>query len=381
MRITEVEVLTVPDRGDAMMLVVVDTDEGLHGLGEVGIRTRQEAVRGALSHLRNVVVGQDPTRIEHLWQLMSRSGFFPSDRLLGAAVSAVDLALWDILGKALGVPVYRLLGGRVRDWVPCYAHVAGEDGPVADFVENCRRLVDEGWRYLRFSLPTPDSPLLEPRESVRAAVQRCYAAREAVGNDVELLLDVHTRLDPPDAVWLCQALEDATPFFVEDPLRAESPQAYRQLRARTRVPLAAGEQYGSKWEFRTLLDEDLVDFVRPDLGIVGGITEARKLAGWAEGHYVRLATHNPLGPVMTAACTHFNTACASFGVQEQYDHGPRPDLDDVFSMRPEVTGGRAVAAEVPGLGVDIARDVARELSARSLERPHLSRSDGSFTNW
>jgi L-alanine-DL-glutamate epimerase-like enolase superfamily enzyme len=381
MRITEVEVLTVPDRGDAMMLVVVDTDEGLHGLGEVGIRTRQEAVRGALSHLRNVVVGQDPTRIEHLWQLMSRSGFFPSDRLLGAAVSAVDLALWDILGKALGVPVYRLLGGRVRDWVPCYAHVAGEDGPVADFVENCRRLVDEGWRYLRFSLPTPDSPLLEPRESVRAAVQRCYAAREAVGNDVELLLDVHTRLDPPDAVWLCQALEDATPFFVEDPLRAESPQAYRQLRARTRVPLAAGEQYGSKWEFRTLLDEDLVDFVRPDLGIVGGITEARKLAGWAEGHYVRLATHNPLGPVMTAACTHFNTACASFGVQEQYDHGPRPDLDDVFSMRPEVTGGRAVAAEVPGLGVDIARDVARELSARSLERPHLSRRDGSFTNW
>jgi len=381
MTITDVEVLTIPDRGDSMMLVVVETDEGLYGLGEVGIRTRQEAVRGALLHLRDVVVGEDATRIEHLWQLMSRSGFFPTERLLGAAVSAIDLALWDLQGKALGVPVYRLLGGKVRDWVPCYAHVPGEDGPLEDFLDSCRTLVQEGWRHLRFALPTPDSPVLEPRQSIRAAVQRCYAAREAVGDDVELLLDVHTRLDPPDAVRLCQELEDATLFFVEDPLRIESPEAYRQLRARTRVPLAAGEQLGSKWAFRPLLDEDLVDFVRPDLGIVGGITEARKLAGWAEGHYVRLATHNPLGPVMTAACTHFNTACASFGIQEQYDHGPRPDLDGVFTARPEVTGGRAVAAEEPGLGVDIDRDVARELTARALERPHLTRRDGSFTNW
>jgi len=164
-------------------------------------------------------------------------------------------------------------------------------------------------------------------------------------------------------------------------LRAESPQAYRQLRARTRVPLAAGEQFGSKWEFRTLIDEDLVDFVRPDLGIIGGITEARKLAGWAEGHYIRTATHNPLGPVMTAASTHFNTACAAFGIQEQHDHGPRPDLDDVFTLRPVVTAGRAVAPDAPGLGVDVDRAAARSLTARALERPHLRRPDGSFTNW
>jgi len=124
-----------------------------------------------------------------------------------------------------------------------------------------------------------------------------------------------------------------------------------------------------------------VDFVRPDLGIVGGITEARKLAGWAEAHYVRLATHNPLGPVMTATCTQFNLACTAFGIQEQYDHGPRPDLDDVFLALPVVTGGRAVASDAPGLGVDIALDVARELTAHALERPHLQRPDGSVTNW
>ncbi len=381
MKITGVEVLTIPDRGDSMMLVLVDTDAGVYGLGEVGIRTRQEAVRGALAHLREFLIGQDATRIEHLWQVMSRSGFFPADRFLASAVAAVDVALWDIQGKALGVPVYRLIGGKVRDWVPCYAHVPGEDGPLEDFVRACRTLVAEGWRHLRFAVPTPDSPVVEPRRSVRAAVQRFQAARNAVGDEVELIIDVHTRLDPPDAVLLCRELEDARPFFVEDPLRAESPQGYRQLRARTRVPLAAGEQFGTKWEFRTLIDEDLVDFVRPDLGIVGGITEARKLAGWAEGHFIRTATHNPLGPVMTAASTHFNTACANFGIQEQYDHGPRPDLDDVFTLRVSVTAGRAVASDAPGLGVDIDREAARERHVRALERPHLRRPDGSFTNW
>jgi L-alanine-DL-glutamate epimerase-like enolase superfamily enzyme len=381
MRITGVEVLTIPDRGDSMMLVLVDTDAGVSGLGEVGIRTRQEAVRGAVAHLTDVLVGQDATRIEHLWQLMSRSGFFPADRLLSAAVAAVDVALWDIQGKALGVPVYRLLGGKVREWVPCYAHIPSEDGPLDVFVAACQDLVAQGWRHLRFSAPTPHSPVVEPRQSVRVALERFQALRDAVGDDVELIIDVHTRLDPPDAVLLCRELEGARPFFVEDPLRAESPQAYRQLRARTAVPLAAGEQFGSKWEFRTLIDEDLVDFVRPDLGIVGGITEARKLAGWAEGHYIRTATHNPLGPVMTAVCTHFNLACPNFGIQEQYDHGPRPDLDEVFTLRPTATGGRALASDAPGLGVEIDRHAARHLHARALERPHLHRPDGSFTNW
>jgi L-alanine-DL-glutamate epimerase-like enolase superfamily enzyme len=381
MRITGLEVLTVPDGADSMMLVVVDTDEGLHGLGEVGIRTRQEAARGALAHLRAILVGQDATRIEHLWQLMSRSGFFPADRFLSSAISAVDVALWDIAGKALGVPVHRLLGGKVRDWVPCYAHVPGEDGPLDAFVAACRELAGQGWRHLRFAVPTPGAPVVEPRGSVRAAIERFHAARDAVGDDVEIIIDVHTRLDPPDALLLCHELEDARPFFVEDPLRAESPEAYRQLRARSRVPLAAGEQFGGKWEFRTLIDEDLIDFVRPDLGIVGGITEARKLAGWAEGHYIRTATHNPLGPVMTAASTHFNAACTAFGIQEQYEHGPRPDLDEVFTTRPVVTGGRAPVPESPGLGVDIDRAAARALTARALERPHLRRPDGSFTNW
>src|SRR4029450_12899165 len=150
----------------------------------------------------------------------------------------------------------------------------GEDGPLDVFLAACKDLVDQGWRHLRFSVPTPHSPVMEPRQSVRVALERFHAARDAVGDDVELIIDVHTRLDPPDALLLCRELEDARPFFVEDPLRAESPHAYRQLRARTRVPLAAGEQFGSKWEFRTLLDEDLVDFLRADLGMLCGTTQS-----------------------------------------------------------------------------------------------------------
>ena len=180
------------------------------------------------------------------------------------------------------------------------------------------------------------------------ALELFSAARDAVGDDIELLVDVHTRLDPPDALLLCRELEDARPFFVEDPLRAESPESYRRLRAGTAVPLAAGEQFGTKWEFRTLIDEDLIDFVRLDLGIVGGITEARKIAGWAEAHFIRTATHNPLGPVMTAACTHFNAACAAFGIQEQYDHGPRPDLDRVFTTAPRSRAGGRPPPRSPG---------------------------------
>src|SRR3954447_3328834 len=216
MKITGVEVFTIPDRGDSMMLVAVDTDADIYGLGEVGIRTRQEAARGALRHLGDLLLGQDATRIEHLWQLMSRSGFFPADRFLSSAVAAVDVALWDIAGKALGVPVHRLLGGKVRDWVPCYAHVPGEDGPLDDFVASCRELAAAGWGHLRSAVPTPASPVVEPRQSVLATLERFHAARDAVGNEVELIVGVPPRLAPPAALLLCRERKAPRPSFVKN---------------------------------------------------------------------------------------------------------------------------------------------------------------------
>ncbi len=380
MKITGWEVLTLPDRGDSMMLVAIDTDEGIHGLGEVGIRSRQRAVAGGLEHLGALIVGEDPNRVEHLWQVMSRSGFYPADRILSAAIAAIDVALWDIRGKALGVPVHQLLGGPVREYVPCYVHLGDDMADRPRFLDRCRSLVAAGWRHLRFSVPHDEGGVLDDRRSMRAAIELFFQVREVVGDEIELILDVHTRLDPAEAVTLCREIEPARPYFVEDPIRAEQPDAYRMLRARTGVPLAAGEQFGSKWEFARLVEADLIDYARIDLAIAGGITEAKKIAAACETHYVKLATHNPLGPVTAASSLHLNLACPNVGVQE---HQAEPDqvLADLFTVRPTVVPGRVVRSDLPGLGVDIDREAARQYQAKARELPQLHRPDGSFTNW
>ena len=380
MKITGLEVLTLPDHGDSMMLVVVDTDEGIHGLGEVGIRSRQRAVAGGLEHLAELIVGEDPRRIEHLWQVMFRRGFFPADRFLAAAIAAVDVALWDIRGKALGVPVHELLGGRVRDHVPAYVHVGDGYHDREWFLDRCRELVAEGWRHLRFASPHDADDTLDARRCLRDSVELFHRVRGAVGDEVELILDVHTRLDPPEALTLCREIEAARPYFVEDPLRCENPDSYRMLRARTGVPLAAGEQYGSKWEFRTLIEGDLIDYARVDIGVAAGLTEAKKIAAMAETHHIKLATHNPLGPVTAASSLQLNLACPNVAIQE-HQTDPDPEIAALFTARPTIVPGRVEMSELPGIGVDIDREAARRYQATAAERPHLRAADGAFTNW
>ncbi|MGW0940526.1 mandelate racemase/muconate lactonizing enzyme family protein [Streptomyces sp. NPDC002666] len=380
MKITGLEVLTLPDHGDSMMLVVVDTDEGIHGLGEVGIRSRQRAVAGGLEHLAELIVGEDPRRIEHLWQVMFRRGFFPADRFLGAAIAAVDVALWDIRGKALGVPVHELLGGRVRDHVPAYVHVGDGYHDRERFLDRCRELTAEGWRHLRFASPHDTDGTLDARRCLRDSVELFHQVRDTVGHEVELILDVHTRLDPPEALTLCREIEAARPYFVEDPLRCENPDSYRMLRARTGVPLAAGEQYGSKWEFRTLIEDDLIDYARVDIGVAAGLTEAKKIAAMAETHHIKLATHNPLGPVTAASSLQLNLACPNVAIQE-HQTDPDPEIAALFTARPTIVPGRVEVSELPGIGVDIDREAARRYQATAAERPHLRASDGAFTNW
>ncbi|MET9340039.1 mandelate racemase/muconate lactonizing enzyme family protein [Nonomuraea sp. NPDC003804] len=378
MKITGWEVLTLPEHGDSMMLLVVDTDEGVHGIGEVGIRSRQKAVSGAIEHLGELLLGEDPARIEHLWQVMFRRGFFPADRIVSSAIAAIDVALWDIRGKTLGVPVYELFGGRVRDHVPAYAHLGDDYHDLEAFLDRARALVGEGWRHLRFAVPHDRDGTLDQRASMRWGIELFHAVRQAVGDDVELILDVHTRLDLPEAVTLCREIEAARPYFVEDPLRCEGLEAYRSLRSRTAVPLAAGEQFASKWEFQRLVEQDLVDYARVDVAVAAGLTEARKIAAMCETHYVKLATHNPLGPVTAASSLHLNLAAPYVGVQE---HQAQPELADIFTARPQVRGGRLDVPDLPGLGVDIDRVQARKYQAVAAERPHLRTRDGAFTNW
>ena len=377
MKITNVEAFPVWGGFRNYLFVVVDTDEGICGVGEAGLTGREQAVMGAIGHFKPLLIGQDPARIEHIWQTLTRGGFFPAQRILTSAISAIDIALWDIKGKALGVPIYDLLGGRVRDRVVCYPHNGGATVPA--LVESCLRSVEEGWKFVRWGLPEEDG-ILEPRRAVRKAIQEFQAVREAVGEEIEITFDVHTRLDLPDALTLCREVEAFHPFFMEDPLRSENPDSFKTLRPRTSAPLAAGEQFSSKWEFRQLIEEEWIDYARVDLCIVGGFTEARKIAGWCETHYIKLAVHNPLGPVSSAACLQLNLAVPNFGVQEQ-PRKPGGALADVVPVQPEWKDGYLLPSHRPGLGIEFDREAARAHPFQMAELPHLRREDGSFTNW
>ncbi|MGH2457876.1 MAG: mandelate racemase/muconate lactonizing enzyme family protein [Chloroflexota bacterium] len=379
MKITNVEAFPVWGGGRNFFFVAVDTDEGISGIGEAGITGRELASAAVVEHFKPILVGQDPTRIEHLWQVMFRGGFFPAGRIAAGVLSAIDIALWDIRGKALGVPIYELLGGLVRDRVVCYPHNVGHHMEIDSLVESCLRTREEGWKFVRWGLPQ-DGSVLEPTPSIRASLRQMEAVRKAVGDDVEICFDVHTRLDPADTIQFCRAAEQFRPFFIEDPVRSENQSTLRLVRQQTAVPLAAGEQFGNKWEFRELVENDLIDYARIDLCIVGGITEAKKIAGWCEAHYIKLALHNPLGPISSAACLQLNLATSNFGVQEQPGRTGTV-LTDVVPVQPEWRDGYLLPPGRPGLGVEFDRDAARKHPYQQRDLPNLHRLDGSFTNW
>ncbi len=376
MKITAVRAYPVSE-WRTFLFIVVETDEGITGLGEAGLTGQERAMMGALDSLREMIVGEDPFRIEHLWQLMFRGAFFPAQRVMSSAIAGIDMALWDIKGKALGVPVYELLGGRVRDTVVCYPHCSGET--TAALVEDAQARVAEGWRFVRWGVSS-EGDVIEPRRAARRAIEQFDALRSALGDEVELCIDVHTRLDPSDAVTLCREAEPYRPYFVEDPLRAENYELYRMLRSRTGVPIAAGEHYSSKWEFRQVIEEDLIDYARIDLAICAGLTEARKIAGWCETHSIRLAVHNPIGPVSTSACLHLNLATPNFGVQE-LPRRPNESLADLVLHQPEWKEGSLLPPERPGLGIELDATVLEKYPYEPKALARLTREDGSFTNW
>ncbi len=377
MKITDIKVYLAKE-WRTFCFVVIETDEGISGLGESGMTGRELAVKGAIEHFKPLLIGQDPFRSEHIWQLLFRGGFFPAQRILTSAIAAIDIALWDIKGKALGVPVYDLLGGRVRDRVLTYNHNTGDT--IAELVERCQQSVAEGWKVLRWGFAHLPGDLLEPRPAVRRTIQECAAIRAALGDEVEIALDVHTRINPADAIWLCQELEAFRPYFVEDPLRVENAGAYRNLRARTTVPLAAGEQYNSKWEFRQVIEEELIDYARVDLCICGGLTEAKKIAAACETHYIDLAVHNPIGPVATSAFLHLSLSVPNFAVQE-LPRRPGESLPDLILNQPEWRDGYLLPPSAPGLGITLNPEALAKYPFEMSELKHLRRADGSVTNW
>jgi len=379
MRITDVTCFPVWGGFRNFLFVVIDTDEGISGVGESGLTGRELAVTGTIEHFKPLLIGQDPFRIEHLWQTLSRGGFFPAEGAVAAALSAIDIALWDIKGKALNVPVYELLGGLVRDKVIAYPHNGSHDPSTSALVESCLETCEAGWKFVRFGLPS-EGDVHEPRVAMKTAIEQFAAVRDAVGDEIKITFDIHTRLDQRDSVYLCNELEQFRPFFIEDPVRAESMQALLAVRAGTNVPIAAGEQFTSKWQFRQIIEEDLIDFARIDLCLAGGFTESRKIAGWCETHYIPVAVHNPLGPVSSAACLQLNLATSNFAVQEQ-PRMPGTMLTDVVPVQIPWENGYLLPPDRPGLGIEFDREAALAHPFQLTEIPHLHRLDGSFTNW
>ena len=377
MKITKIKSF-VPASGH--FFVKVETDAGIYGLGEGGLRRRGLALAEVVRSFEPFLIGADPFQTEHLWQVMFRGAFFPGGVVQAAAVSAVDIALWDIKGKALNVPVYELLGGRTRDKVVCYPHNGG--GSLDALVESCRKTHAAGWKFVRWGLADDAATgTFEPRRAMQHGVEQVRAVRDALGDRVEILVDVHTRLDPADSLDFCNRVAPYNPFFIEDPLRSENPASLRRLRQQTSVPLAVGEQFDSKWTFREVIEEDLMDYCRVDLCIAGGLTEARKIAGWCETHYIQLAPHNPLGPVSTAACLHLCLASSLVGVQE-LPQAPMSSLVDEFPVQVPFAAGYLLPPQTPGLGIEFNEAALASASTQDYGPPTgYQRDDGSYTNW
>jgi len=374
MKIVEVKVFPVGQ----FVYVKILTDQGLYGVGEASLSGRSLAVVQTLEHLQPLLIDQDATRIEHIWQDIFRGTFWRGGPVLQSALAGIDIALWDLAGKALGVPTYRLLGGAARDQVLVYRHVGGRT--PEELVENSQRLLDEGWRVLRIS--PIDSTVVDhfnPKIAVLRGAEHMAALRQAVGDEVEIIFEVHTRLTPTRAIELCNALEPCRPFFVEDPIRSENPASFATLRAHTSVPIGTGEQLSTKWAFRELIEQELVDYLRVDICHTGGITEGRKIAALAEIHYQELACHYTASPVSTAAMLHLNLSIPNCAVQEFAPTGGW--MDEVIQHDWKTEDGFLLRSDAPGLGIDLNEEAALAHPHVPGEPPHWRREDGSVQDW
>ena len=365
------------------LIVKVETDEGVYGWGESGLSGREQAVVGAIEHYREWLVGRDPMRIGALWQEMYRSQYFEGGRVLQAAISAVDIALHDIKGKALGVPVYDLLGGKQRDRIPTFASTSAAPGEA--MLEQARDLVARGWNAVRFFPQGDIDGIHEPRESIAATARWLVKAREALGEAVVLGIDYHHRLSAAEAASFCQKLPSGTLDFLEEPIRDETPEAYESLRTLTQIPFAIGEEFASKWQFLPYIERGIHQFNRLDVCNVGGLTEAMKVAGWSEAHYVDMMPHNPLGPICTAATVHFSAAVANFAWLETRASPAENDMGlydtSIFTAQPQLDGAMYVVDDKPGLGIEVDEAAVKAQSFKFWEAPHWKRRDGSVTNW
>jgi galactonate dehydratase len=387
MRITGVSTIVVGARMRNWVFVKLGTDEGLTGWGEATVEWKTRAVVACVQDLSPLLVGEDPRRVEHLFGIMVRQHFFRPGIVEGSAISGIEQACWDILGKSLGVPVWRLLGGNVRDRVRLYDHLGGGEMDSVYHAlapeqarEKARESVQAGFDAIKLAVVVPRTAPLDGAAVLRHADAVMRAVREEVGDEVELMVDMHGRSSPQMAEQYFRVLEPYRPWFFEEVCPADQPRAMAALARRTGVPLAAGERLTLQKPFHELLELGAASVLQPDLVHCGGIAEARRIASLAGVYGAVVAPHSSTGPIGHAASLHLGFATPNFVIQETW-RADVPWRFDVLSRSPALEGGTATLPTEPGLGVEVDE---REAAKHPFEPEPLLRyfhADGAVADW
>jgi galactonate dehydratase len=392
MKITDIKTVIVNAEMRNWVFVNVETDEpGLYGWGEASLEWKTRSVVGAVEDFIPMLVGEDPTRIEHLYQKMYRQSFWRVGVIGMSAISGIEQALWDILGKWTGQPVYKLLGGAVRERVRMYTHLGGgemravyesqlSDDPQV-FVDRALRVVEQGYTAVKVLL-TPPTESLNSLAAYKYAERMMAALREAVGDGVDIMIDCHGRHSPGNAVEFCRVLAPYRPYFIEEPVPPENVDALAEVRRASPVPIATGEQLVTRYQFREVFEKQACHVIQPDLCHCGGLWEAKKIAAMAEAYYLAVAPHNPLGPVANAAALHFALSTPNFLIQEDM-LADVPWRWEVVRHSLTTENGYWLPSDAPGLGLEVNEDAARQhpFKQEVIHSNTIRAHDGAILDW
>ncbi|NOU69750.1 galactonate dehydratase [Paenibacillus sp. LMG 31461] len=382
MKITKLELFKVPPR---WLFLKIETDEGITGWGEPVVEGKADTVAAAVMEMSDQIIGKDPMRIEDMFQVLYRGGFYRGGPILSSAISGIEQALWDIKGKFYNAPVYDLLGGACRDRTRVYSWIGG-DRP-SDVGESAKQQVKAGFTAVKMNA-TEELHYIDSIRKVDEAIARIAAVREAIGKDIGIGIDFHGRVHKSMAKIIVKELEPYRPMFIEEPVLPENNEALKEIARYTSCPIATGERMYTRWGFKELLAQGIVDIIQPDLSHAGGILETRKIAAMAEAYDIAIAPHCPLGPIALAACLQLDTCSPNAFIQEQslgihYNQGS--DLLD-YLKDPSVfqyEAGFVKNLTAPGLGIEINEEKVREMAAigHNWKNPIWRQEDGTVAEW
>jgi galactonate dehydratase len=382
MKIVQIELFKVPPR---WLFLKITTDDGLSGWGEPIVEGKADTVKSAVTEMADYLLGKDPGHIEDIWQALYRGGFYRGGPILTSALSGIDQALWDIKGKSLGVPIYDLMGGPVRDKIRVYSWIGGDRASEA--AEHARQRVAAGYTALKMNV-TDTLEWIDSVQKVEEIIERVATVRATIGSGIGLGIDFHGRVHRSMAKILVKELEPYKPLFIEEPVLPDNNEALLELSRHTSIPIATGERMYTRWDFKALLASGAVDIIQPDLSHTGGIWEARKIAAMAEAYDIAVAPHCPLGPIALASSLQLDFCTPNAFIQEQsleIHYNQSTDLLD-YLIDPGIfhyENGFVQRPTQPGLGIEINEEKVRAAAqiGHQWHNPVWRNQDGSIAEW